>query len=81
MHATSIHWFCVVFHRDHYHKSYDSQERWRPTALKSVQQMSISLLGRTPMSLRLDDDDHYDEDRDDHDGYDNVFFRVKSFSK
>ena len=26
------------------------------------------------MSLRLDDDDHHDEDRDDHDGYDNVFF-------
>ena len=65
-----------------YHNSNDSQEKWRPTALKSVQQMSISLLGRTPMSLRLDHDDNYDDDHDDHDGYDFFsFLRVKSYSR
>ena len=69
-----VYYHAHYHYHDHYHASYDSQERWRLTALKSVQQMLISLLGRTPTSLRLDDDDgDDDEDPHAHDGYDDAF--------
>ena len=59
MHGSIVLIIIIIIHPNHHH--HHGQGRWRRTASRFGRQMWISLLGRTPMYLRLDKNDGFSQ--------------------
>ena len=60
IHGSIVLIIIIIIHPNHHHHHH-GQGRWRRTASRFGRQMWISLLGRTPMYLRLDKNDGFSQ--------------------